>query len=331
MSTNAKSYAKNVLDGYADTLKRLTEKYTSVISSIDREHNAKKKEIEADAVNKKSAADASNRVSLHNTKAGLLDKGLSASGESSQAEIDHNLARNTAFSAIDTNASRAKEENENSRAQAKANAFTDYINSVNSAEQAKNTAYIKQLNSDRDYEADRSDEIHDRYVDSRNYEAARSDEIYDRFADNRDYEADRSDEAYDRYADNRDYEADRSDEVYDRYADNRDYEAGRSDETHDRYVETQSRSSSDSDTGDTTSSGSSKTYQSKTDDRMVLEISPEDLVKAIRTKRYSEYFETEEKRLAAIRRDIKAIADDMSISYAYRHELEIYARALGIY
>lgn len=319
MSNSAKNYAKSVLEGYAGTLERLKERYSTAIAAINKEHDLKNKQIALDSNKKKNSADAANKVSLHNTKASLLDKGLSASGESVQAELDHNLARNNAFSEIEGNASREREANEMARASAKASAFTDYLDSVGKAESEKNAAYIKQLNADRDYEAARDDEKHDRYVDTRNYEAARDDERYDRFADNRDYEAEREDEKHDRYVDTRNFEAEREDEYYDRFADNRDYEAERDDESYDRL----------SKESEVTGGGASS--EKDTDDRIDPKMSPKDFVDAIKLTHTSKYYESKEKRQEAIRLALKAIIDDPTLTYSYRHQVKIYAEAMGLY
>jgi hypothetical protein len=45
MSNNVKSYAKTVLDGYDDTLSKLTQRYNSAVAVINREHNARLKDI----------------------------------------------------------------------------------------------------------------------------------------------------------------------------------------------------------------------------------------------------------------------------------------------
>lgn len=286
-----------MLEGYAGTLKRLQDRYASVVADIDREYKLKNKEIDSEAKKKKSVADASNKVSLHNTKSSLLDKGLSHSGESAQADIDHNLARNYAFSEIEEDASREKAQNENARAKAKSTAFTDYLNSVNEAEAKMNSAYADQLNADREYEAERDDEKHDRYVENREYEAERENEVFDRYVTNREYEAEREDEAYDRYADQRDYNAEQG----------------------------------EGSNGGSGSNGSGKTSGSKTDDRIDPDISPQDFVDKIKMNYYSQAYPTEEKRKAAIRKVIDVIINDQTLTYSYRHQVKIYAKAMGLY
>ena len=216
--SDAKGYAQNVLDGYNDAIVRLAQRYTSALSAIDAEHDAKNAEIKRTAEKKKNSEDASNKVALSNTQRGLLDKGLARSGASVQAELDSNLARNTAFSSIEENASRERSENETARAKSKSAALSELVNSINTVEAKKNEAYIAQLNADRQYEAERDDEIHRRYVENRAYEAERDDEKFDRYTENRAYEAERDDEKFDRYTENRAYEAERDDERYDRYA-----------------------------------------------------------------------------------------------------------------
>lgn len=311
MSTDAKSYAKTVLDGYNDTLKLLEKRYNTAIAVIDSEHDLERNRIKKESIQKKSSVDAVNKTSLHNTKAQLLDKGLSNSGESVQADIDHNLAKNYAFAEIEREANDRKAENERSRANAKASALSDYIDSVVETETTRNSEYMKQLNADREYEADRDDEKHARYVDTRDFEAERSDEIYDRYADNRDYVASRNDEAYDRYADNRDYEAGRSDEVYDRFADNRDYESNSK-------TSEKSSSSKAEDTGDE-------------DIGLEMDITPHALVDKVRLVYNSKSFSSDSKRQDAIKAALDTVIKDTTLSEEYRQQVKVYAKSLGLY
>ena len=74
MSSQAKSYAQKVLDGYNDTLTRLAQRYSSAIATIDTEHNAINSEIGKRAQKEKNMADASNKMALKNIQRGLLDK-----------------------------------------------------------------------------------------------------------------------------------------------------------------------------------------------------------------------------------------------------------------
>lgn len=283
-----------MLEGYAGTLKRLKDRYSSVVADIEHEYDERNSEIDRETIKKKNTADASNKVSLHNTKASLLDKGLSNSGESVQVDIDHNLARNNAFSEIEANASMEKAENEKARAKAKSSAFTDYVTEMNETEAKMNEAYAEQLNADRDYEADRDDEKHDRYVENREYEAERDDEKFDRYVTNREYEAERDDENHDRYVENREYEAE-----------------------HDG-------TSSDS-------KGTNGTTGSKTDDRINPDISPQDFVDRIKMNYYSQSYPTEEKRKSAIRKVLDVVINDQTLTFSYRHQVKIYAKAMGLY
>ncbi len=316
MSNNVKSYAKTVLDGYDDALSKLTQRYNSAVAVINREHNARLKDINEKEKKDKNSADAKNQISLRNTKATLADKGLLASGESAQADIDHNLARNIAFSEIEENASRERSENERSRADAKANAFASYLDNAGEVELKKNSEYRAQLNSDRDYEAERDDETHRRYVENRKYEAERDDEAYSRYADNRDYEAERDDEAYSRYADNRDYEAERDDEKYSRYADNRDYEAKREGEENESAPESVG--------------GIGKGEGSGEDNRIEPKISPKDFVDTVKRK-YAPTDYISMKIKAKIRKVLDVVINDPTLTFSYRHQVKIYAQAMGVY
>ncbi len=317
MASTLKSLSSSVLKSFDNSLSRLTARYLATISNIDTSHNNRLKEISGEAQKKKNSADASAKIALANTKAGLLQKGLSRSGDSVQAELDNNLARMSAISSIEEEAEKSKRQTEESRSEAKNSAFIGYLNDVNGLEKARNEAYRNQLNLDRDYEADRDDEIYDRFADNRDYEAKRDDEIYDRFADNRDYEAKRDDEIYDRFADNRDYEAERDDEIYDRFADNRDYEADRDDEIYDRYRESQKDEDGDSSEG---ASG---------EEKIVPKYSPKVLVDKIFSNNRTKYYSDSKKQYSETKKAIEAIIEDESLDYSYRYQVKIYAKALG--
>lgn len=312
MTITTKGLAKSVLDSYSSSLSRLTAKYMASISGIDSEYDMKKKEIEKGAHKKKNSADASAKIALHNTKAGLLERGLSKSGDSVQAELDNNLQRMNAISQIESDTEDSLRQNEQSRASAKSSALVKYLGEMNSLEQAKNTAYTSQLNRDRDYEAERDDEKYDRFADNRDYEARRDDEKYDRFADNRDYEAEREDEKYDRFADNRDYEAERNDEKYQRYVNSLKKE-GEKEENATSYH------GSEEDGNLITSA-----------ERITPNYNARTLVDQI-TDNYHQKYGYGEKSRNTIYDAIKTIVQDSSLDYSYRYQVKLYAKALGYY
>jgi len=370
MSTDVKGYAKEVLGGYSDSLNALKKRYDSVILEIDRKHDLKKNEINTEARRKKSESDAANKISLQNTKESMLGKGLSRSGASVQADIDHNLAGKYAMAKIDSDASDERTANELARVDAKESARRDYILGVADIEKARNSAYIDQLNRDRDYEAERDDEAydrfadnrdfeaerddekHDRYVENRAYEAERDDEKHDRYVENRAYEAERDDEKYDRFADNRDYQAERYDEKYDRFADNRDYQAERDDERYDRYADSRDYAAErddeaydrNADKRDYIADRYDEVYDRYADTRdfeaehgnvesgeIELGITPQNLVDKIRSVYNSKKYSTEEKKKEAIRSVIDTVIKDESLSAEYRYEVKVYATAIGLY
>ncbi len=300
MANNVKNLSSSVLKSFDNSLSRLTARYLATISNIDTAHNNRLKEISEEERKNKNSADASAKIALANTKAGLLQKGLSKSGDSVQAELDNNLARMSAMSSIEQEAGKSRRQTEESRSTAKNSAFIGYLNDVNSLEKARNEAYQNQLNRDRDYEADRDDEIYDRFADNRDYQARRDDEIYDRFADNRDYQAGRDDEKYDRYADNRDYEAEREDEI------------------HDRYMESLEK--------DNNSSGDSE----GSDEKIVPKYSPKVLVDKILSNNRTKYYSNENKMNSETKAAIEDIISDESLDYSYRYQVKIYAKALGL-
>lgn len=333
MANSAKEYTNTVLLGYANTIKRLKERYDLALSSLDREYDSKEKKIKEEGARAKNEADASNKIALKNTKAGLLEKGLSHSGESVQAELDNNIARNIAMSQIDGSTAKALSENEKKRADSKASALSDFLKNANSAELKMVSEYLAQLNRDREFEAERDDETFDRYVKNRAFEAERDDEIYDRYVGNRAFEAERDDEIFDRYVKNRDYKASREDEAYDRYADSRDYEAEREDEIFDRYMKSVDASSDKSETDKvvTGTASGEKTESGTVDHRITPEISPVDFVDKIRLVHESKYYESYYKRESAVREAIDKIVEDQTLTYEYRRQVKIYAQSIGIY
>lgn len=301
MANNTKFLSSSVLRSFDNSLSRLTARYLATISNIDTAHNNRLKEITLEEKKNKNSADASAKIALANTKAGLLEKGLSKSGDSVQAELDNNLARMSAMSSIEEEAGKSRRQTEESRSEAKNSAFIGYLNDVNSLEKARNEAYKNQLNRDRDYEAERDDER------------------YDRFADNRDYEAKRDDERYDRFADNRDYEAERDDEKYKRFADNRDYEAEREDEKHDRYMESLKKDNKDTLEG-----------TEESEEKIVPKYSPKVLVDKIFSNNRTKYYSNEKKQNSETKSAIEAVINDESLDYSYRYQVKIYATALGL-
>ena len=316
MATDAKGYARQVLSGYAYSIQSLKSRYDSLISEIDRNHDKRAKEINAEARAKKNESDAANKISLNNTKADMLDKGLSRSGASVQADIDHNIAGRNAMSKIDSDAASERSANEMSRANAKSQALRDYISGVAAIEKEGNEAYIAQLNRDREYEASRDDEMTDRDMENRKFEAERDDEKHDRYVENRAYEASRDDEMYDRYADSRDYQASRDDEKHDRYVDSRDYAADRNDELYDRYADSREFNA---EYGENGSGG------------VDPNIAPRVLVDKIRTVYNSKRYDSEAERKKGIKGVIDTIIKDETLSFDFRYEVQVYAKAIGLY
>ncbi len=322
MATDAKSYAGRVIGGYSGILKRLGEKYAASVSRIDREHDMIDKKIESEAFDERNSADAANRIALKNTKAELLGLGLSHSGESVQSNIESNLERSRAFSDIAKNSAKRKAENENARAEAKTRAEIDYLGSVSGVEEKRIDTYLGQANADRAYEAERDDESYRRWAETRDYEAERDDEKHRRWEDSRDYEAEREDEKHRRWEDSRDYEAEREDERYDRYADARDYEAERDDEKHKRYTESRENE---------VITGEAAAEEPEEDEGIVPKISPKDFVEEIKLRSYEISYPSETQRLSAIRAAVDEVINDTALSVAYRYEVKIFAKAMGLY
>lgn len=199
MATLTKNLASSVLGSFNNSLSRLTTRFLANMHNVDTEYDLKKKEIEKEAQDKKNYADASAKIALKNTKASLIEKGLSKSGESVQAELDNSLMKAKSISDIDSEAEKSKRANERDRTNAKNSAITSYMTSVNDLEKARNDAYREELRADRSFEADREDEYYDRYAENKEFEADREDEYFDRYMRGEEFEADRDDEYHDRY------------------------------------------------------------------------------------------------------------------------------------
>ncbi|MBE6700871.1 MAG: hypothetical protein E7582_03160 [Ruminococcaceae bacterium] len=274
MASNAKNYAKQVLEGYESTLSNLAQKYINTRMRIDSEHNEKNKTIEKEAWKKKKAVSAANKIELENTKSNLLEKGLSKSGESVQAELDSNLIKNNAFSQIESDKEMAKAENEKSRESAKLLAYQDYMDDANDIKIKRNEEYIKQLNADREYEAERNDEEYKRLIEQRDFDAARDDEKFDRYTENRDYQL-----------------------KYNQYL----------------------------------SDLASKNKEEEEEKGIDPDISPKVLVDKINSVFSTKYYKEPTKKTEYIKKAIEDIVEDSTLLYSYRYQVQLYAKALGLY
>ncbi len=199
MSTLTKELASSVLRSYNNSLSRLTSRFLENMNNINTRYEQKKNEIEKEAKDKKNYADASAKIALKNTKASLLEKGLSKSGESVQAELDNSFMKAGRMSDIDAESEKLKIANETERSNAENVAISNYVSEANALEKARNEAYREELRADRSYEADREDEYYDRYADNKKFEADREDEYFDRYMRGKAFDADRDDEYHDRY------------------------------------------------------------------------------------------------------------------------------------
>ncbi len=287
-----------MLDGYNDTVNQLYSRYTALLDKIDREHNARAQQIESTRKDSLNTASAVNTISLNNTKAELLEKGLSRSGESVQSNIEHNIAKNNAFSDIEKNASRERAENEASRANAKTDAALSLFSDIASADETYSKMYLDQLNADREYEADRDDEKFDRYTENREYEADRDDEQFDRYTENREYEADRDDEAYERSADARDYELKKQE------SESKAEESKKSEDKDESTAEAQS---------------------------VLTDADARELVSAIILKVNNKYAPGSEIAKSTIKQELRKLIVDGNLSFEYRQKIKACAKELGYY
>ncbi len=295
MATLTKELASSVLQSYNNSLSRLTSRFLENMNNISKRYSLKKKEIEKEAKDKKNYADASAKIALKNTKASLLEKGLSKSGESVQAELDNSLMKARRMSDIDEESEKSKRANEAEWSNAENAAISNYVTEANALDKARNEAYREELRADRSYEADREDEY------------------YDRYAKNKEFEADREDEYYDRYAKNKEFEADREDEYFDRYMEGKKFEADRDDEYHDRNTE---------------SLEDGEGEEKAEDEKIVPEYKAKTLVDKI-ISNYRMSYSDEKTLKKKVKESINEILNDETIDYSYRYQVKLYAKALG--
>ena len=159
-----------------------------------------------------------------------------------------------------------------------------------------------------------------KYIDDINsVEEAKNKAYISQLNADREYEADRDDEEYDRMADERDYLADRDDEKYARESDERDYQLA--------LVESSKKESSSSGTG----SGGDGDDDGDGDNRITPKMSPQVFVEKVQMTYEMKGYPTYEKKKAAIRKALHAVITDQTLTYSYRHQVKIYARAIGLY
>lgn len=290
---NTKSITSSVIGNYSNSLSRLTTRFLANMNNIDVDFNARNKEIEEETKKKKNSADASAKVALKNAKGALLEKGLSRSGESVQAELDNSLMKANAMSAIDSDAEKSKRANEEARMNAKNTAVIDYMDRTNELEEKKNKALREEAAADREFEAKREDEYFDRYLKNREFEAEREDEAFDRYLENRDFEAERDDEAFDRSLENKKFSADREDEYFDRLK-----------------------------------SSEEKEVKEEKEEKIEPRYNPKTLVDKIFTNSRKTAGGTKA-AYEMTKKAINEILNDESISYSYRYQVRLYAKAMG--
>ena len=112
-----KNYASLVEKGYLSALNRIKKTFDIGKGYLDEEYLARAREINRETRAAKNSADASHRVALSNVRDELLSKGLSKSGESVNATLRSNLAKNSDFARLDAEAVRSHTENALSRSE----------------------------------------------------------------------------------------------------------------------------------------------------------------------------------------------------------------------
>ncbi len=141
-----------IFDTYSDTYKKLYNKYNTLIGNIEKSHDENEREINDSYYKAKNDLSAASAKADKELKNDLLDMGLSRSGDSVQAEISGNLAKNAGVAALDAEKNKALRENELSRSKAHGELFTSYLDKAAGLDEKLLADYIKQMNADRDYE-----------------------------------------------------------------------------------------------------------------------------------------------------------------------------------
>ena len=325
--SDVKGYAKQITKGYTSALARLKNKYDALTGALDEEYLARDREIKRDNINSKNAASANYKTSLANAQKNLLDRGLSASGESVNTEIRSNLSKNQAFATLDAEAEKAREANALSRSQEKSRLISARLDEEAALEDSMNRALREQYNTDREYEADRADAAED----TRRWEAETAEDKQrweaETAEDKRRWEEENKRKAAESEhkisIDEKKFEADEAQREFDNWYKQLKFEADENQRAFENSVTISEKNVETDKDGNTIVKGKTTEKQ-----KVVPEYDAHVFVNKI-FEFYDERFSNYDTRDGLVEKAIYQVLNDTTLDPAYKTQVRVYASALG--
>jgi len=302
-----KNYASLVEKGYLSALNRIKKTFDIGKGYLDEEYLARAREINRETRAAKNSADASHRVALSNVRDELLSKGLSKSGESVNATLRSNLAKNSDFARLDAEAVRSHTENALSRSEK----LGDLIKNRLAAEE--------KLESDM-LDAARDEERYENEMRLREEERAEDRERWE------------TETALKEQALKEERERFEAESKRDAFESDRQFAADEEQRRTDNYYEAQriaiSLEKSDGASGGG-AVGKKDSESTTTHTGYVPDYSADELVNSIFRSMNRQYFPTDKARAAAIEKAIYQVLNDTTLAPSFKAEVRVYASALG--
>ena len=309
--SNVKSYASLIEKGYASALNRIQKKYDVEKGYLDEQYLARARQINKETRDAKNSASAGHEIGLQNVRDELLSKGLSRSGESVNAVIRSNLAKNSDYTRLDAEATRAHTENALSRSRELGNLISKRLDS----EAALEDSMQKAVRDEERYADEMRLKEESNAEDKRRWEAEQSLKEASLKDDRERWDAENA---------RKNFESDRK-----FLADEKQRSIENTREAEKLAISKEKNSSDDSSTGNNKISAETKSEVPSQTGGYVPDYSADELVNDIFKSMQREYFPSERARSAAIERSIYQVLNDTSLAPSFKAEVRVYASALG--
>ncbi len=324
--SSVKNYASLMEKGYASALNRIQKRFDLEKGYLDEQYLARARQINKETHDAKNSASAGHTIGLANVRDELLSKGLSSSGESVNAVIRSNLAKNSDYAKLDAEATRSHTENALSRSRELGNLISNRID----AEAELEDKMLKAVRDEERYADEMRMKEEASAEDKRRWEteqamkeASAKDERERWEAEQASKEASAKEERerWEKETERRNFESDRkfaADEAQ------RKIENSQQAQKIAISMEKTSSGTSDGEKGSSVATGGTQTPSG-----YVPDYSADELVRDIFKSIQRQYFPSEKARSAAMEKSIYQILNDTTLAPSFKAEVRVYASALG--
>ena len=324
--SSLKNYAVMLKNGYESAINRIRKKFDVDKGYLDEEYLARGREMNRETRDAKNPVSAEPKIGLSNVRDELLSKGLSESGESVNATIRSNLARNSDFARLDAEATRAHTENALSRSEALAKLISRKLDS----EAALESEMLNAAREDARFEEELRLKEEAAAEDKARWEAEEKRKDDEAAEDRARWEAE---EKAKEDASKDEKERWEKEFLRDVYESDREFEASEEQRKTENFYDAQriaiAMENSDGESGGGSGTGSSVGKNENSPGGYVPTYDADELVEAIFAAMHQRYFPSNDARYAAIERAIYQVLNDTTLAPSYKAQVRVYASSCG--